>query len=211
MIPSWLAKAEKRLGFIQIPGLAKFLIGMNAAVGLLSFFNPQFPAQLILDPALLLSGQIWRVVTFLFVPQAFDALGLLIWILWLFVFLPQLEWMMGDFGFTLICLVSALATAAASALYGAVLSNTAIYAALFLAYARFNPETQILLFFFFPVKIKWIGAAVWAYLLVSFLFSGPVWRLELLSGLFGYALFFGPAHWQDFRFWIRRLKNRGRY
>jgi len=211
VIPAWLGKAERRLGFVQVPGLAKFLIGMNVAVGLLSFFNPQFPAQLLLDPALLLSGQIWRALTFLFVPYAFDALGLLIWILWLFVFLPQLEWMLGEFGFTLFCLTSALATVAASALYGAALSNTAVYAALFLAYARLNPDAQILLFFFFPLKIKWIGVATWAYLLLSFFMFGPAWRVELLAGLAGYALFFGPEHWRDFRFWIRRARNRGRY
>ncbi|MHB2026730.1 MAG: rhomboid family protein [Elusimicrobiota bacterium] len=209
--PQWLERAQKRLGFIQIPGLAKFLIGMNAAVGLLTLLNPRFPDQLILDPGLFLGGQVWRAATFLFVPPAFDVLGLAAWILWIFVFLPPLEWMMGDFSFTLICLIGAAATVATSVFLYAGFSNAAFYAGLFLAYARLNPESQILLFFFFPVKIKWIAAAAWIFLAISALAWGPIWRAELACGLCGYMLFFWPDHWRDFKLWIHRMKNRGRF
>ena len=53
----------------------------------------------------------------------------------------------------------------------------------------------MLLFFFIPVKVKWLGwaaAAVWAWDFITTGFSG---RISLLFGLAGFLLFFGREIW----------------
>ena len=68
MTAPWVDNAERRLGFIALPNLAFFLAGMNALCALLAFIKPEFPQRLTLEPWLILQGQAWRALTFIFVP-----------------------------------------------------------------------------------------------------------------------------------------------
>ena len=147
-------RLEKKLGFLSIPGLAAFLAGMNAIIGILSLFKPQFPEILVFDPVSFLSGQYWRAVTFLFVPPEMGPLWLAFWLIFFYWLMNRLEQIWGDFKFLAYCLIGALGVIACSLLLGREFSNSIFTTSLVLAYARLNSDVEILLFFFFPIKMK---------------------------------------------------------
>ena len=81
---TWLDKLERRFGFLGIPGLIRIVIGFTALVYVLVYLNRGFESFLTLDPALILRGQVWRLVTYIFLPQTFSPLWVLLalWFLW---------------------------------------------------------------------------------------------------------------------------------
>lgn len=196
MTAAWVDRLERRLRFLEIPNLAAFMLGMNALCGVLSIFKPEFPGQLVLDPMLIRQGQVWRALTFVLVPPVPPEMPiwLLLWLLMYFYYLNMLERTWGSFKFTVYVLIGALATAAAAVAMGSPLGSGVFVTSLFLAFARLNPNLEILLFFFFPVKMRWLSAVAWALIGWSVLFGGFDERLEILSGLLNYALYFGPEH-----------------
>jgi hypothetical protein len=66
---TWLDRLEKHLGFLGIPGLIRIVAGFTALVFLLSL-NPDFHSALELKPALIRRGEVWRLVTYIFLPPA---------------------------------------------------------------------------------------------------------------------------------------------
>ena len=81
---AWLDKLERRFGFLGIPGLIRIVIGFTALVYVLVYLNRGFELFLTLDPVLILRGQVWRLVTYIFIPQTFSPLWVLLalWFLW---------------------------------------------------------------------------------------------------------------------------------
>jgi hypothetical protein len=191
--------------FLALPGLAGFLAGMNAVVGVLSWFKPEFPAMLTLDPGAVLSGQVWRAVTFLFIPPDTGPLWLAIWVVFVYAVVRALERSWGDFRLTVFFLVGTAAMTAAALLSGAGFTSGPLQLSAFLAFARLEGETEILLFFILPVKVRWLAIIAWAWVLWTLAAGGTYGRLAVLAGLTNYALFFGPEHWNDMR---RRLRRR---
>ena len=206
----WVDRLERRVGFLTVPGLPGFLAGMTVAVGLLELFKPEFIAVLTLDPSRLLRGEVWRIVTFLFVPPPAGPLWLALWIALLYACLQALEAAWGDFRFEVFVAVGALACAAGGRATGAEFSNNYLILAAFLAFARLMPDRELLVLFVLPVKLRWLAAlaAVWAALI--FATAGLTGRVELLCGLSPYLLFHGPGHLRDLRWSWRRWRGGGR-
>ena len=199
----WLDRLERRLGFLALPGLAALLAGMNAAVGLLTLFKPEFPERLLLDPAAILSGEIWRAATFLFIPAQTTPLWLAVWVILIYYLMRALERAWGEFRFTIYLLAGAAATTAASLASGLCLSSGPLQLSVFLAFARLNGEMELLLFFILPVKVRQLALLAWLWAAWTLLFAGWTARIAVLAGLANYALFFGREHWASWRRWRR--------
>ena len=115
MLPQhWFDRIERRLHWLSIPGLASFLVGMNAMVWVMSLLRPAFPSLLVLDPWALRHGQWWRAVTFLFVPPASGPIWTIFWLMLLYTFAAALENEWGDVRFNLYYGLGVIATVAAS-------------------------------------------------------------------------------------------------
>ena len=209
MDAEWVDKLERRFGFLAAPGLPGFISGMTALVGVLGILKPEFVEILTLDPGQLAHGQLWRALSFLVVPPPTGPLWLVLWILMLFSILQALEHAWGDFKFTVFLLIGVLATAAGAAATGAEFGNSIIILAAFLAFARLMPDREVLIMFILPVKMRWLAglAAVW--LALEFATNGLTTRVELLTGLLPYLLFFGEGHrrevWYAWRRWRHNL------
>ena len=206
MVPQhWFDRLEDRLHWLAVPGLASFLVGMNAVVWVMTLLRPGFPRLLALAPFALVHGQWWRAVTFLFVPPATGSIWTVFWLLLLYTFAHSLENEWGDFRFNLYYGIGAAATVAASLVSGWPLSNVTLNTSLFLAFAALYPDFEVLVFFVLPVKVRWLAALTAASLTWTFLFWGSPARWEVASGLVNYLLFFGGDHARDLR---RRLRGR---
>lgn len=208
---NWFGRLEYRLGEWAFPQLALFIVAMNAAVYVLSMFRPEFGAMLDLEPALVLQGQVWRLFTFLFIPPPMRPIWMFFWLYILFVYAQRLEAEWGDFKFNVFYGVGALATIAASLILGVGLSNMTLNTTIFLAFAALDPDFELLLFFFLPVKVKYLAWLAWAGISLAFLFGGWGARLALAAGTVNYFLFFGREHWDGVKFRLQVHRNRRRY
>src|SRR6476469_948767 len=175
---SLLDKLERRFGFLGIPGLIRIVIGFTALVYVLVYLNRGFELFLTLDPALILRGQVWRLVTYIFLPQTFSPLWVLLalWFLW---FIGEgLERAWGPFRLTFF--------------FGGNFSNGMLITSLFFAFARFYPEEIIYILFILPVKIKWLAWIYAAFLMFGFFLGPNSYRAALFAAFINYFIFFGP-------------------
>lgn len=67
----WLDRFCYKHPRLGIPGLMKYIVIANVAVYLMDMFsNGYFSAMLRFYPALIMEGQVWRLLTFIFVPTS---------------------------------------------------------------------------------------------------------------------------------------------
>src|SRR5215470_7707156 len=189
---TWLDKLERRFGFLGIPGLIRIVIGFTALVWVLVYLNRGFESFLTLDPALILRGQVWRLVTYILLPQTFSPLWVLValWFLW---FIGEgLERAWGPFRLTLYFVVGMIGTTISAFLFGSNFSNGMLITSLFFAFARFYPDEVIYILFILPVKIKWLAWVYAALLLFWFLVGTNSYRAAVIAAFINYLVFFGP-------------------
>jgi membrane associated rhomboid family serine protease len=195
----WIDKLERRLGFIAVPGLARVLVGFTALVFVLGYLSPDFISALDLDPARIRRGEVWRLVTYIFIPPTPSWLWILfsLWFLWWIG--EGLERAIGSFQFTLYFLVGMIGTTGAAFVFGSRFSNIMLVASLFYGFARFYPDEVIYVFFILPLKIKWIAWISAALLLAGFFLGTMSYRMALVAAFANYLIFFGGEIWTDAR------------
>ena len=161
--------------------------------------------KLCFSGAGVLRGEVWRIVTYLFVPDAGSPILFLISMYFYYWIGSSLENEWGAGKFTIYYLIGALL----QAIFGVVLTLvtkqdiliTATYLnlSLFFAFATLFPDVQVLLFFILPIKVKWL-AYVDAALFVIAVVTTP-FPLNLLPvvAVLNYLLFCGGWLFDFFR------------
>ncbi|MBA2242023.1 MAG: hypothetical protein H0W04_03915 [Chthoniobacterales bacterium] len=195
----WLDKLERRIGFIAVPSLIRIVVAFTALVCVLAFLNPYLLSILDLDPERIKRGQLWRLITYLFVPRSPVQPGAMLSPLWAVLALWFL-WFVGDglerawgaFRLTLYFLVGMIGTTIAAFFFGAQFSNAMLASSLFFAFAWFYPEEVIYVFFILPMKIKWLALISAALLIFGFVSGTNAYRMSLLAAFSNYFIFFGP-------------------
>jgi membrane associated rhomboid family serine protease len=206
---TWLDKLERRIGFLGIPGLIRILVGFQALVFVLVILNPGYLSMIDLDPARVRAGEIWRLVTYIFIPQSRSPFWI-IFVLWFLWFIGEgLERAWGSFRVTLYFIAGMIGTTAAAFFFGGSFSNTMLIASLFYAFARFYPDEVIYVFFILPLKIKWVAWIMAAFLLLGFVTGTNSYRMALLAAFANYLIFFGAEIIHDARH-RREVKTRRR-
>jgi hypothetical protein len=205
--PKWIDRLERLMPGLGIPNLALYLVGAQGLGFFLVLANPQALGLLILDPYLVLHGELWRLITFLAVPLTLSPLWMVfaLWFLYFIINGIEQEW--GEFRTTLYVLVAVALTIAFSFVFGCrIWSIIELQSTLFLAAATIAPEYQILLFFILPVKMKWLAWLSVAYIIWSLIVSSWLGRLYLLVMYANYLLFFGPYFADRLKAFRRRKK-----
>ena len=202
---NWITKLERKFGRYCIPNLISILIGGQILVYAVELFVNQYISfYLNLDRGALLAGQIWRVITFIFVP--FSGGGPLsvvlgIYFSWFTGTALEKEW--GDFRFNLYLLLGMLGAVLACLCTGWA-DTYCLSLSLLLAFAMLYPEVQLLLFFVIPIRVKYFGLFAAVMWVLSFLGAPPLQKLSLLLSMANVWLFFGPMAYRSIRAWIRR-------
>lgn len=162
-------------------------------------FDYLFPELLIssymyFDRDAVLSGQVWRVLSFILMPFNSNPVFMLISCYFYWLIGTQLEQVWGGFRFNVFYLTGIIGT-----IIGGFISGYAsagyLNLSLFLAYALLFPNERFLLFYFIPVKAKWlawIDAAGLLFVLIMTL-AGGYWQISLciIISFLNLALFFG--------------------
>ena len=152
-----------------IPNLMLCIVACNAIVYLLTVFaGYEAVSFLAFDWAAIKSGELWRLVTFIFMPGYMTKDS----VLWLVLFLyfyymigSALEREWGTAKFNLYYLSGVVLTILTGVIFGLVNGNAWMTGAdyvnlsLFFAFAVLYPETRFLIMFIIPVKVKWLAIA----------------------------------------------------
>lgn len=202
----WLDKMEKKYGRYALRNLSAYIIALYAAGYLMQAFTPGLLDYLYLEPAYILKGQVWRLVSWILVPP--DSLNLFTIIMLYFYYSvgTTLEKTWGAFRYNVYIFSGVIFTVlGAFALYGILkLSNPSyvipimgsafstyyISMSILLAFTATYPNVQVLLYFFIPIKMKWLGIFYAVELAISFVTTSWAGRAVILSSLLNFLIFF---------------------
>lgn len=205
----WINSLERRFANMAIPGLIRIVVAFNALVYLLLHVRPDLVETLTLRPERVLAGEVWRLVTYVFIPQVgmegtFGVVWLFFYLSLLWVFGDGLEQAWGSFRLNLYYLLGMAGTTLAVFLLGSS-EGTGVFLNLSLtfAFATLFPNYPIMLFFMFSVGVKWIALLSLFYVLMHLIAGPTVLRLAIVISLANYLLFFG-------REWVRLWREQGR-
>lgn len=154
-----------------IPNLIKYVTIANVVFWIIGAVNPTLLSYLAFNPAYILHGQIWRLVTFALYPPS---TGILAFLVFYFYYLigSTLERCWGTPQFNIYFFSGVILTViygfAVYFITGQSFNLTAeyIYLSMFFSIAVLFPNMQVLLFYIIPVKIKYlayIDAALFVY------------------------------------------------
>jgi hypothetical protein len=205
---SWINWLEARIGFLGVPRLMQLIALLNGLVYVLNFFQPTYVLALLLIPERILHGEVWRLVSYIFVPEVLLRGGNpALQPLFLFVYLFFLVWMgdalehaWGAFRVTLFYFLGMVGVTVAAFFFGggglfAFLLNLS----LFFAFATLYPDVQIYVFFVLPLKIKWLAFVSLALLLLELLWGSLSTKAAILVSFLNYFVFFGPQAYAKLR------------
>ncbi len=217
-----MSKLERKFGKYAVKNLTLILLVLYATGYVASLINGASGIlyYLTLDPYQIIHhGQIWRLVTWLFIPQS-SSFNILIIITFMFYYSigKSLENVWGDwlynvyvFSGMLFTIISAFLIylylaffpgryADTVTLYGlenlcSVISMgyvTSYYMCMsvFFAFAATFPNNQVLLMFIIPIKVKWLGIAYGIYYLYEFINSDVFARMIMGASFLNFILFF---------------------
>ena len=189
-----------------IPNLMLYIVLGTAIVYLMSQMSGNYLLYNILcfDRQLILQGQVWRLITFIFEPPGY---GLLTPFLILFYYWigRSLEYYWGTTRFNLYYLFGILGAVLGAFLTGATGTSEYLNLSLLLAWVALFPDMQVLLLGLIPFKLKWLGWIEGVYLALNFLAGSWPSRVALLLSMANFLLFFGPTLWNRLRrSWPRR-------
>ena len=213
---SWLDRFCSRHPKFGISNLMLYIAGGNVAIYLIDLFSmggPSLASFLSFDRYAILHGQVWRLVTFVFISESGDLLlrgtGIFFVLIsayfyWWIGSLLEREW--GTTKFTVFYLGGVVLNIIYGMLTGYA-SMSYVNLSMFFSFATLYPNMEILLFMILPVKVKWIAwidAALFAWAVLSNLLLG-YWIGALLPvvAILNYFIFF----WQDFQYLFAKTRR----
>lgn len=112
-----------------------------------------------LNRQLVLQGQVWRLVTFLFIPQTSSIFWILFYLMMYYTLGTALENLMGTCRFNMYYISCAVFTVISALLFGGlgVYTGYYVYMCMFLVFAYYYPHHRIMLFFIIPVEVQYLA------------------------------------------------------
>lgn len=172
-----MQKMEDRFGGKKMPSFMLILIIIQAAGTFGSVIFPQLVYYIAFLPERIFKGEVWRVVSFLLFPMnSGTSITSLIYVLFLaFIYFSisrNLEAVIGRFrvnfflvsgilieivvGFAYYLMMTLIPGLSEYAMFTFYLEPSFLYAMLFVLFAIYFPDARFLLFFFIPVRGKWL-------------------------------------------------------
>lgn len=208
-----LYKLEKIIQKVAIPNLMLYVTAGMLITFILSYLMPGvvvFMGQetsilgiLSLYRSALFAGQVWRLITYIFLPPSASPIFVIISLYFYYFIGTNLERHWGTARFNLYYLLGMLG-ATLAALVSGYGTNMYLNYSLFFAFAVLFPDMQLLLFFVIPIKIKYLAYINAGFFAISLIFGTWATRAAILMSLLNFFLFFGG----DF---INRIREGRKY
>ncbi|GEP44130.1 hypothetical protein [Brevifollis gellanilyticus] len=206
----FLDKLESRFGRLAVPGLMSFIALLH--VGIFFTFLVMTPqaaggivSLLLLHGGLILHGQVWRAVSFIFVPES-SLLAVVFGAMFLSWLGRGLEEAWGAFRLWVYFGGGMLAMVIGSMIFGYVATGLFLFSTVLLAFAMYFPNEEIRMYFFIPIKVSWLAwldvAAV-----VLFVMKEPSAFWMVFFSHLNFLVTFGPGFIKD-RAHMAKVGNR---
>ena len=198
---NWLNKLERKFGRYAIHNLTLYLIGGYIIGFGVYMFVPNLLNLLTLEPAYILHGQIWRIISWVLIPPSGNIFTTVIMMLFYYSLGTALERTWGAFRYNVYIFSGILFTVIGAFLlylivgvdavgYGVFFSTYYINMSIFLAFAVSYPDMEVLLYLILPIKMKWM-ALVYAALTIYDLVRGNLFtRIAIIASLLNFIVFF---------------------
>ena len=216
-------KLERKFGRYAIKNLSLYLI-LGYVIGyLLLMFAPQVLSKLILVPAFVMQGEVWRLLTWVITPPELSVSIFTIIMLFFYYSIGNLlERSIGTFLYNLYILTMAGTMIAYilcqyvfhipmswdSHIY--IVSSYYICLSLFLAVAVCYPDMQVLYAMIIPVKMKWLSVLYLVFIGYYFMNANLMGRVNIVMSLLNFVIFYFST--KDFRrLSPKQIKRRRNY
>ena len=193
-----------------IPNLMRYLTIANVVFWVMNMINRPFLSYMLFNPALIQRGQVWRLVSFLFVPPSTGVLALLVFYFYYWIG-STLEKQWGTGQFTIYFFTGVVLTV----LYGFViywitgkavtLDSSYLYLSMFFSFAALFPDMQVLFMFFIPVKMKYLAIVDAAFFLYAVVTTPFPAKLVPLVAVLNFLIFCGG----ELKAMLPRRQSRG--
>jgi hypothetical protein len=207
----WMNKLERKYARLAIKNLMYYIVFLNAVILLLILMDRRVIFLLSLNPVLILQGEVWRLVSYVFIPPT-TSLFFAVFVLYFYYMVgTALEQEWGSFRFNLYYLIGMLGTTAAAFIAGG--GTTAVYLnmSLFLAFAYIYPNFEILLFLVAPVKVKYLAWVYWGFIGYTVVTAPLPAKAAALISLANFLLFFGEDVFRNLKRRYQVSRNRKKF
>lgn len=200
-----LNKLERKFGKFCISNLMLYIVIGTAIVFAFWYIFPTLPLlqYFIFDRNAIFSGQIWRIVSFVFIPENADPISMLFWLFLYWHIGSNLESYWGTFKFN-VFYFSGVIFSIIGGFFTGFATAQFINLSLFLAMAAVAPNMELRLFYILPVKMKWLALVYVAMIIRSFILVGWSGKIAIAISLLNVILFFGG----DF---FRKIRDKFKY
>ena len=180
---------EERFGKLAFPAILRWIAGFQLMGFFLVKLSPPYAALVGFDKAKILEGEVWRLFTWLVIPES-GSLLFLITVLFMFFLNDALEEAMGTFRLNVyvvtigLFLTIAAMSPLSNPIFTGLLMRFTFFSAMVLGAASFFPNYVIHLMMVIPIKMKWLAWMDVAFL-VSRVAPFPLPFVNILLVLFG--------------------------
>ncbi|MBP0958009.1 MAG: hypothetical protein J5997_11675 [Oscillospiraceae bacterium] len=203
---------------IAIENLMTYIAASMAIIFVGDLFTNGMMSQFLsFNRAAILEGQVWRLITFLMLPQV----GSPIWIVFSVYFYyfigkeTENEW--GSHNLTMYFLLGAVLLIISGFATGYT-DVSYLYFSLFLVYAHLNPHHQFMMFMIIPIEARWMALIDVIFMLSGFLKAFMLYpilpnlalahQLSVIVAFLVYGIYFGKDHFGGL---VNRFKHRDFY
>lgn len=203
---NWLDKLERKLGRFAIPNLTVYLlVGYVIGFGIVNLMRDMV-GYLTLEPALILRGQVWRLISWVLIPPTDNLISLVFLVLLYYSLGTALERTWGSFRYNVYIFSGLLFTVlAVFGLYAfyyfrygvevplsavGLIGTNYITMSIFLAFAVIYPDMEVMLYFILPIKMKWMALVYVVLAGYDFINGGIGIRVAIGASLLNFVIFF---------------------
>ena len=221
-----VSKIERKIGKYSIRNLTLYLI-IGYGIGyLLLIFQPKILFMLTLDPAAVMHGQVWRLVTWIITPPTFGVdIFTFIMLFFYYSIGTLLERTLGTFLYNLYMFSSMLFTMAGMMIahilgvyvfhynYYSVINYASTYyilLSIFLAIAACYPDMSVLYAMIIPIKMKYLSILYVLIIVYYFIHETFMGRVNIAMSLVSFVIFYLSTK-NIRRFSPKQMKRRRNY
>lgn len=203
---NWLDELERKLGRFAIPNLTVYLlVGYVIGFGIVNLMRDMV-GYLTLEPALILRGQVWRLISWVLIPPTDNLISLVFLVLLYYSLGTALERTWGIFRYNVYIFSGLLFTVlAVFGLYAfyyfrygvevplsavGLIGTNYITMSIFLAFAVIYPDMEVMLYFILPIKMKWMALVYVVLAGYDFINGGIGIRVAIGASLLNFVIFF---------------------
>lgn len=210
-----ISSLESKFGRFAIPGLVQVIAMFQLLVlFMVMVMSPEGAAAYLmfldLNPARVMNGEVWRLITHVFIPGNFSLIWALIGTMFMMWIGRGLDDAWGAFRVNLYIFGWMFAVTLGALIFGWPAPGMFLYQTLLFAFATLFPNEEIMIYFILPVKMKWVAllsAGMTAFLVMR----DPSFLLPVIACHLNYLVVFGPGFMSERAKQARVMARRGQF